>query len=487
MKNKFLRTVSIVLAAAMIFTAIPLTCFAGTVITVTDADQRAEYFGKFNSSVNALKTSMPYLKMTSSVGLARAATGSREVGEELSPEAKKYLAWLLDACLVDGSGLAETLYGTINGTVRLPEEYTFVYGERRDNRLPLVGKTYVSGLAVNDDFTLKTRREGGSLLHPELEKTYIRLDFPDVSLEEAHSTSLSKIFDLPSAVLDPVIVSGDPSLSDSDGRLSDVKLDEFAFDNAYVEAEYDHTGALTGYTSSIDYVFELSLYDAVRMVSAYTGIDFAGIALSIAETVYEFSGEGESGKNILKNSVLYVTYNASVTVSAVNWDKRFFGDTDNNGSVDSTDARLILRHSVGLIDEEFLNQMNEIYSDLDFDGEITSADARTALRISVGLDEAFTDVPPDKDIKIVFVGDIEVPEDPVDPEKPVSPFDPSEITDPEQPQDEGSLGEIVAYMVSSITELVEYFKNVNDQTDPQTPAPDNLSDIFNELLRKIIG
>ena len=61
------------------------------------------------------------------------------------------------------------------------------------------------------------------------------------------------------------------------------------------------------------------------------------------------------------------------------------GDVDNDGSIDSDDARFILRLSVNLekIDMSFFMK-----ADVDGDGKITAADAREALRLAVGLDDA---------------------------------------------------------------------------------------------------
>lgn len=58
------------------------------------------------------------------------------------------------------------------------------------------------------------------------------------------------------------------------------------------------------------------------------------------------------------------------------------GDADGSGTLTAADARLILRHAVGL--ESFTAQQAEI-CDLNTDGVIDSADARGALRLSVGL------------------------------------------------------------------------------------------------------
>ena len=61
------------------------------------------------------------------------------------------------------------------------------------------------------------------------------------------------------------------------------------------------------------------------------------------------------------------------------------GDVDGNGKVESADARLALRASVGL-EKYGKNSAAFNAADADYDGKITSADARLILRASVGLD-----------------------------------------------------------------------------------------------------
>ncbi len=60
-----------------------------------------------------------------------------------------------------------------------------------------------------------------------------------------------------------------------------------------------------------------------------------------------------------------------------------WGDADENGVLESADARLALRASVAL---ESLSAQSTRIADVDKDGQITAADARLILRASVGLD-----------------------------------------------------------------------------------------------------
>ena len=59
------------------------------------------------------------------------------------------------------------------------------------------------------------------------------------------------------------------------------------------------------------------------------------------------------------------------------------GDIDGDGDINSSDARLVLRYSVGL---EKLNEEQIENADVNKDGAVNSADARMVLRGSVGLE-----------------------------------------------------------------------------------------------------
>lgn len=63
------------------------------------------------------------------------------------------------------------------------------------------------------------------------------------------------------------------------------------------------------------------------------------------------------------------------------------GDADESGVIDASDARIVLRASVGL--EEITSALRA-QGDVDKDGELTSSDARTILRVAVGLEQLKT-------------------------------------------------------------------------------------------------
>ena len=65
------------------------------------------------------------------------------------------------------------------------------------------------------------------------------------------------------------------------------------------------------------------------------------------------------------------------------------GDVDGNGKIESADARLALRASVGLTEKGDVakDSVGYLACDVDGDGKVTSADARLILRASVGLED----------------------------------------------------------------------------------------------------
>ena len=60
------------------------------------------------------------------------------------------------------------------------------------------------------------------------------------------------------------------------------------------------------------------------------------------------------------------------------------GDADGDGAITSSDARSLLRYSVGL---DAADAAQKLAADVDSDGRISSSDARLALRASVGLEK----------------------------------------------------------------------------------------------------
>lgn len=456
-KRMTVRLLCMALCAALLLPCAMLFASAEAV-TVVDADQRTELMAKFNAAANGIKTLRPRMKMESHVAMKEATVGSDGDVEDLDDNAKKYLAWLLDACFASDAGIAQTLFNVIQDVPRMPKDITFVYGEKRDNRVPKLGERYVSALTAKDDFLLRTESFGGTLLTPEAEKTVLRLDFPSVSLEDGPDSSLAKLFDLPSPVMNPVVVSGDPNASDKDGKLSEITFADFTYENAYAQAVFDSEGNLTELTESIDYTFSVSFYDLIRIVSAYTGVDWMKVAIAgIANPILGGMGKDPvNQKNALNLFMIYVSYHSYVTMTELNWNKRYFGDVNSDQQVDPYDARAILRHAVEL--EPITNQLSLAYADMDFDGSITPADARLALRTAVGLENLMMAPPDGKSIGYIIPDNIDEPVAPDDPSEPVQ----IDVPDPSEEEQKTDVVSELAHFTGGIMDVINALRGNED-------------------------
>lgn len=458
-KRMTVRLLCVALCAALLLPC-AMHFASAEAVTVVDADQRAELLDKFNAAANGIKTQRPRMKMESHVAMKEATSGAKGDGENLDANGKKYLAWLLDACFASDAGIAQTLFNTIQDVPRMPKDITFVYGEKRDNRVPKLGERYVSALTAKDDFLLRTESYGGTLLNPEAENTVLQLDFPAVSLEDGPDSSLAKLFDLPSPAMNPVVVSGDPNASDADGKLSEISFQDFTYENAYAQAVFDSAGNLISLTESIDYTFSLSFYDLIRIVSAYTGVNWMKLAITgIANPILGGMGKDPiAQKEALNLYTIYVTYNSYVTMTELNWNKRYFGDVNSDQQVDPYDARAILRHAVEL--ELITNQLSLVYADMDFDGSITPADARLALRTAVGL-EPLMQAPPDgKPIGYIIPDTVDEPVAPDDPLEPVQ----IDVPDPSEEEQKTDVVSGLADFTSGIMDVINALKG-NEELD----------------------
>lgn len=445
---------------------------------INDPELKSHYLSEFNDSVNAIKSYRPACSMTTSYNLGEPIVSSKN-GGEIDDNAQKWVKWIIDACFKSGSGMANTLFSTIFGDTTAPKQASFAFGEIRNNRVPVSGKDYVSGLTDSDKFSLLTETTGGSRLRPDKALTYTKIVFPDVVLDKVGESSLGKIFNLTNGALNPVIASNYVN-PDGDGKnvLDGVTFEGFTFTDPTATAVTDSDGKLVTYITDINYSFSLSLDDFINMVSATTGVDFMAVVLGIANTILTNTGKGAlTPGEILNTRYLYIVYNVHTELTDFGWDRRSFGDADGKNGVTIEDARMLLRHAIGI--QPIRNKTSLIYADLDFDGDVTVADARLALRTAIGLDEEFTYVPDGKKIKIV-----EVAETPVSPDENIPlPKDDDEDKPGEEDDDDGraDLGKAAADMTQAIMDivngirgtaegselvlddLIEFFKHLNDE------------------------
>ncbi|MBE6717305.1 MAG: hypothetical protein E7573_10340 [Ruminococcaceae bacterium] len=465
--NTLLKSIfSLCLTIVMVISVCPVLSSAG-VVTVIDPEQKLQYLYTFNDAVNGIKENRPSFKYRKTAGMSSNdddyyyQVGSNTAAD-LADEARKYLSVVIDACFNPDRGIVKNFIGALAGTNSEYTEREFIKGSDTKYYVPLYGEDYVSALTVDDTYTLKVE-ESQHLLDPSKNTLTMRYQFDDCDLESVKVSSLQKAFDLPSGSIDPVIISGG-TFADSEGPLSEVKFDNFTFTNAYVQAQFNADGELINYTQNISYTFSLTFYDLMRVFGAFTKIDLVKIALAIANPILENTGNPTvEARDILKDSAVYIKYDIKTELWDFDWDPRYFGDIDNDGTVDSSDARSALRYSVGL--EEYKEQESLIYGDVDFDGVIASSDARHILRTSVNLEKLFSEVPEGESIKIVVVVPPvpDTPDEPSEPEKPEEPENPDEPGDTDKPDLPSSddVAEGISDFVNAIFDVINDIRGDN--------------------------
>lgn len=457
---------SVALAVTVCLSAFMMNVSAG-VVTIIDEEQKLQYLYTFNESVNAIKTAKPSFDYKKQAGMNRSDDASYyEIGSktasELSDEAYNYLSVIVDAFFNPDRGLVKNFINVLTDNRSDITEKSFIKGSDTTYILPKYGETYVSALTVDDIYKLRVETSN-NILDPSKSTTILRYDFPDADVESIETSSIRKLFDLPSGSIDPVIISGG-KLTDSEGPLSEVKFDDFTYSDAYVQAQYDADGNLINYVQNISYKFALSFYDIMRVFGAYTHIDLMEIGLAIANPILVNTGNPETdARTILQDSVMYIQYDVKMELCNFDWNPRCFGDVDNNGDVTAYDARSALRKSVGIEEKAYSNDEALIYSDVDFDGYIKASDARSILRMSVGLEEKFTTVPEGETIKIVITlpEEPEIPETPEEPENPENPDDTGNSSGGTILPDTGVVAEGLTEFVNAIFDVVNGIKGDN--------------------------
>ena len=395
MNKHFKRTLCVLLSATLLL-GCSLPALAA--VRVVTEEEKPDMVAFFNDTVNTIKSETPkatviYNNYVPEGGITSGGTGNTDAVDDM---AESYLIPVLEGLFNNRSSMMKALiraqFGDPGNTVETVELHRSML---RNKSVPLYGRDIVSELTPADDYDMYADFPDEKSLPRQLAIT-----FRDVSLEEGKTSSVGKVFSLPSGTFNPMIISGDRTSLSS--RLDGAQFQSFDLKNAKVITKYDKNGVLAYYGSTIDYNFSLSFHDAMNMVSVVLGYDFYTAALNAVNVILDNLGrENITAEDILKEKQLHFVYRCTVEIRDFNFDPRLFGDIDDDGLVTSADARAALRHAVSLY--PIANSDDRIYADVDFDGDITSADARFILRTAVGMEEEFSEVPEGKRIKIVKV------------------------------------------------------------------------------------
>lgn len=425
MKKLLKRTVALLLCAAMAFS---LAASALAAVPVKDADlsnyvisgaEMPAYVHFFNETVNTIKTELPGATVSYTAGIPEngIVKYTTDGSEPLDLSAQNYLGAIFDGMFSKDNSAFRSLIKTVVGAESVKNDtFELHRGTKRNNSVPVYGEDYVSALEPANDYQVLTDWKKGNE-YPSAVKLYFGRSIP---LETAKTSSAAAIFNLPDGGVDIKLISGADKQTAS--FLSKVKFDDFSVNDARAVAEYAADGALTRYWTAITYQFSFSYMDAVKIMSAILGFDIYKMVIDTIDIVFDNLGRtGVDADLVLNNLRLSVTYTITVEVKDINYKPRYFGDINDNGSVDAADARAALRHAVGL--DVITSSEDQLYADVDFDGAITTADARLILRMAVGQDERYTEVPEGSEIKIVVTEpEPEEPEDDPAVEKPGEEF-----------------------------------------------------------------
>lgn len=298
---------------------------------VLDKGEASNIAELFNLTVNELKKGSPsFIKI-----------------QTASMDTK--IATTLQGGLGPITGLVESLIGTkdifagvIDGTQgnNTADVHTkYPAGNDVINNIPLSGKNYVAALTADDikDYTITIYKTGAYRMH---------IDLKDVE-GSAAASGLAHVFD-----------TTDKAYATVNLGTSSINLNVmFKYVNNYVECEVNRNGYITSYTTGMGITFLFQQEDgSYSSVMPFFGADF--------------EKEG-------------IIYKITTEYNSINFALRKMGDVDNDGKVNSSDARLALRIASQI---EACSEENAKYADVTLDGKVTASDARAILRASAKLE-----------------------------------------------------------------------------------------------------
>ncbi|MCD7828229.1 MAG: dockerin type I repeat-containing protein [Clostridiales bacterium] len=292
-------------------------------IAVIDSAEAENIAELFNITVNELKKGSPSFTKTETASM----------GTEISSSLQSGLGAVngIVASVIGDTDLAAAIINGLNNDTQVTTKY--LTGNDVIENIPVSGKDYVACLTADDikDYTITVYRSGAYTIH---------IDLKDA--EGASSQSgLAHVFNTTDKEYATINLLG--------GSVN-VGM-KFKYVDNYVECAVNRNGEITSYTQKMGITFMFEQEDGTYSTTMpYFDIDFE-----------------EEG----------VVYEITTEFTSIDFSLRQIGDTNNDGKVNSTDARTILRAASKLDSYE---EEDEPYYDANCDGNITVADAREVLR-----------------------------------------------------------------------------------------------------------
>lgn len=284
----------------------------------------------YNISVNEIKKGTPGFTKTMTATMNSKVASSLQGG--LGP-----VTGIVESLI----GEKDLFAGVIDGTSGGGQQVRTFYNNGNDikNNVPLTGKNYVASLKEGDikDYTITIYRNGAYKMH---------LDLVDVE-GSAAASGLANVFD-----------TTDKAFATVNFGTSSINIDlKFKYVNNFVECEVNKSGQITKMVTHMGITFLFPQEDgSYSPEMPYLGVNFEKEGI-----VYEITTE-------------YTNFNFNL---------RMMGDANNDGKVNSTDARLVLRGAMQLdeIDDE-----TRVYCDVNQDGKLSATDARLVMRAATKLE-----------------------------------------------------------------------------------------------------
>lgn len=475
MKKMYKSVIAVLLCALMAVSGI-VPAFAEMIVPENDLahyvvvpEKAQAYVDKLNASLNSLKTELPYSKVSYTAGVPEGGIIKITDGEEepLDVSTQNYISALLDGLFSEKNSAFRSLIKTIIGSGSVKNDTIELHrGSKRNELIPVFGKDYVSALEVADDYRIMINQKKGTACPQDIELFFGSA----VPLEDAKLSSQAGLFNIPDGSIDAELISG--ADRDKQSFLSNIKIQDFTVRNARAVASFDENGVLTRYWNAITYDFVLGLGEAVQIMSAIMGWDIYGMIISTVNTLLTNLGKTEMDEqSIFESRKMKITYSVTVDVTDINFAPRLFGDVNDDGKVNSQDARTALRVAVGLEHLDFSADM--LYTDVNFDGKISAADARLILRMAVGLEETFSQVPEGQTVKIIVIEE----------DRPAPEPDQDGEDSPNENEFDGILDIDPAILPADLTQFI--FDTINNMRDVEGVLREDIGAI-KDIIQSII-
>ena len=289
----------------------------------------------FNLTVNRIKTEQPGFMLYTTYGLDT----DYMTDNDLNSTAYAALSGLITA-MFSGNELATEILSSILSSSTYTETTRYYSGDDLTDEVGIIGTEYMSTLTEDQAYNY-----GLTVYNSGAYAVYIEL--PEVT-GSAEGTGYASLYDLPTTSNFSVTILG---------TTFEIPL-VIKYITGYAYVVVNRYSEITSYSVHIE-------------VTAEWDVDESNTYLYAIVSAMDIEEEG---------LILIIDQ----TYSAFNWDTRPLGDVDNDGDLELSDARKILRYVLELdtYDEDDFD-----YLDVDLDGVLTMSDARLALRGATGLEE----------------------------------------------------------------------------------------------------